>query len=388
MDGDAFFVACEVSLQPQYRGKPVVTGAERSIITALSYEAKALGLTRTMPVYQVKKQFPQVTILSSNYDSYLIFSRRMFSIVSRYTDRVEEYSIDECFADLSYVENPEKVAQKIQKDIEKELGITISVGLGPTKVLAKIASKQNKPKGFTSFLKERNIGDIPIRKVWGIGRSASAQLAGLGVITIQDFIQKDRSWISLHLSKPYQTIWYELQGISVLEVETISDPQQSIAHTRSFLFSTKDKKAVWSELVKNIEAVCLKARKAGFDARDAHIFIKTKEFQYSSTHITFDIPLSDPISITKIVVDKFDDLFKKNVLYRATGITLQGLIPRNSVTSLFETNNNSKLFDIIDGLSHKHGEGIIKMASSAKQDLDKRPMAILFLGTVRGIISP
>lgn len=382
MDGDAFFVACEVSLQPQYRGKPVVTGAERSIITALSYEAKALGLTRTMPVYQVKKQFPQVTILSSNYDTYLIFSRRMFSIVRRYTDRVEEYSIDECFADLSHIENPESTALRIQKDIEKELGITISVGLGPTKVLAKIASKQNKPKGFTSFLQERNIADIPIRKVWGIGRSASAQLAGLGVITIQDFIQKDRSWITLHLSKPYQTIWYELQGISVLEVETISDPQQSIAHTRSFLFSTKDKKMVWSELVKNIEAVCVKARKAGFDARDAYVFIKTKEFQYSSIHITFDIPLSDPISITKIVVEKFDDLFKKNVLYRATGITLQNLIPRNSTVSLFETKNNSKLFDIIDGLSHKHGEGIVHVASSKNRDLEKRPFAILSLGTV------
>lgn len=382
MDGDAFFVACEISLQPQYRGKPVVTGAERSIITALSYEAKALGLTRTMPVYQVKKQFPQVTILSSNYDTYLIFSKRMFTIVRRYTDRVEEYSIDECFADLSHVENPESIALKIQRDIERELGITISIGLGPTKVLAKIASKQNKPKGFTSFLQERNIGDIPIRKVWGIGRSASAQLAGLGVITIKDFIQKDRSWIALHLSKPYQSIWYELQGINVLDVETASDPQKSLAHTRSFLFSTKDKRVIWSELVKNIEAVCLKARKAGFDARDAHIFIKTKEFQYSSTHITFDIPVSDPISITKIVAEKFEDLFKKNILYRATGITLQNLIPRNSTVSLFETKNNSKLFDVIDGLSHKHGEGIVRMASSKNRDLEKRPFAILSLGTV------
>lgn len=382
MDGDAFFVACEVSLRPQYRGKPVVTGAERSIITALSYEAKALGLTRTTPVYQVKKQFPQVIILESDYDIYRIFSDRMFSIVRRYASRVEEYSIDECFADLSHIEDPEKTAREIQKDIEKELGITVSIGLGSTKVLAKIASKQNKPKGFTSFLKERNIGEIPIRKVWGVGRSASAQLTGLGVVTIKDFVQRDRSWIALHLSKPYQTIWYELQGVSILEVETFSEPQKSIAHTRSFLFSTKDRKTVWGELVKNIEAVCVRARKAGFDARDAHVFIKTKEFQYSSTHITFDIPLSDPISITKIVGQKFDSLFKKNILYRATGITLQSLVPRNSVASLFEAKNNSKLFDVIDTLSHKHGEGIIHMASSRKKDLDKRPFAILSLGTV------
>jgi len=378
MDGDAFFVACEISLQPQYRGLPVVTGAERSIITALSYEAKALGLTRTMPVYQVKKQFPQVTILSSNYDTYLIFSKRMFAIVRRYTDHVEEYSIDECFADLSHVTDPEVVALQIQKDIERELGITVSIGLGPTKVLAKIASKQRKPKGFTSFLKETNILNMPIRKVWGIGRSASAELTGASIITVKDFLAQNRAY----LSKPHQTIWYELQGIKVLPVESTSDPQQSLAHTRSFLYPLKDKEKIWSELVKNIEAVCLKARKGDFDAQEASFFIKTKGFEYISAHIVFDTPLSDPIAITYFVKQRFDMLFQKNMLYRATGITLQKLVPRNSVASLFEIRTNSKLFDVIDKISHKHGEGIIKMASSAKQDLDKRPMAILSLGTV------
>lgn len=382
IDGDAFFVACEVSLQPQYRGKPVVTGAERSIITALSYEAKALGLTRTMPVYQVRKNFPQVTVLSSNYDAYVLFSKRMFAIVRRYTDLVEEYSIDECFADLSSVPDPEATARIIQETISKELGITVSVGLARTKVLAKIASKQNKPKGFTSFIKNIEIGSISVGKVWGIGRSASAQLVGLGVFTIKDFLSKDYIWITQHLSKPYQAIWYELQGISVLNIEVQSDPQKSIAHTRSFLFSTADKKVIWSELVKNIEAVCGKARKAGFDACDAHIFIKTKEFQYSSTHITFDIPVSDPISIIKAVSDRFDGIFIKGIQYRATGITLQNLVPRNSTTSLFGVKGNSELFDTIDYISHKYGEGIIKVASSSKSNLDKRPFAILSLGTV------
>lgn len=382
IDGDAFFVACEVSLQPQYRGRPVVTGAEKSIITALSYEAKALGLTRTMPVFQVRKNFPQVTILSSNYDNYIIFSKRMFAIVRRYTDVVEEYSIDECFADLSSVQDPEKVAALIQETISKELGITVSVGLASTKVLAKIASKQNKPKGFTSFLKVVDIEAISIGKVWGIGRSASAQLIGLGVSNVKDFIDKDYSWICHHLSKPYQAIWYELQGTSVLPVETSSDPQKSIAHTRSFMYSTNDKRVIWGELVKNIEAVCTKARKAGFDACDAYVFIKTKEFQYSGTHITFSAPVSEPISITKEVSKVFAAMFIKGIQYRATGITLQNLIPRNSVSSLFETENNSKLFDVIDKISHKYGEGTLKVASSAKVGVETRPFSILSLGTV------
>lgn len=378
IDGDAFFVACEISLQPQYRGKPVVTGAERSIITALSYEAKALGLTRTMPVYQVKKNFPEVIVLPSNYDAYSIFSKRMFAIVRRYTDMVEEYSIDECFADLTLISDPEKVAQSIQESIIKELGISVSVGLGPTKVIAKIASKQNKPKGFTSFLKNRDIGKMPLRNVWGMGHSSIKEFTSLGIHNIDDFLNRDCSFFS----KPHAQIWYELKGISVLPVENIYEPQKSIAHTRSFMFSTKEKKIVWSELVKNIEAVCSKARKANLDARDAHIFIKTKDFEYISCHISFNNPLSDPISIVKIVQERFEFLFKKNILYRATGITLQNLVPRNSMNSLFENKNNSKLFDVIDRLSHKHGEGIIKVASSRGGILEKRPLSVLYLGTV------
>ncbi|MBP6948973.1 MAG: DNA polymerase IV, partial [Candidatus Pacebacteria bacterium] len=98
MDGDAFFVAVEVAKNPSLRGLPVVTGQERGVVSALSYEAKALGITRTMSIYSVKKNFPQVIILSGDYKSYVAYSKKMFDIVRRYADDVEEYSIDECFA--------------------------------------------------------------------------------------------------------------------------------------------------------------------------------------------------------------------------------------------------------------------------------------------------
>src|SRR5581483_10154483 len=136
VDGDAFFASCEVALNPKLRGKPVVTGLERGIVSAMTYEAKKLGVHRGMRLFEVRKICPQAVILPSDYETYSIFSHRMYNIVRRYTPEVEEYSIDECFADLtgmrgtlhmSYAE----IAAKIKHDLESELGLTFSVGVAP-----------------------------------------------------------------------------------------------------------------------------------------------------------------------------------------------------------------------------------------------------------------
>lgn len=382
IDGDAFFVGCEVSLNPRLRGLPVVTGGERSIITALSYEAKALGLTRTLPVFRVKKDFPQVIVLESQYHAYQIFSQRMFAIVRRFATEVEEYSIDECFADLSHYADPVDIAKRIQIHIQNELGLTVSVGLAHTKVLAKTASKQKKPNGFTSFLEKYDIDDMSIGKIWGVGRATSASFAGYGISTVGDFLAKDFNWVSQYLAKPYQALWYELQGKSVLPLHTVHEDSQSISHTRSFYSSSRSMTTVWAELLKNIEAVCLKAREQGMDAREATVFIKTQGFEYISTQISFSEPLSDPISIVRLVKVDFESIFKKGILYRATGITLRSLVPRNSINSLFSKPVYNTLFDIVDRISHKHGEGIVRLSGSKVRDVEKRPLAILFLGGV------
>ncbi len=163
MDGDAFFVACEVAKNPKLRGKAVVTGEERGIVSALSYEAKALGVIRGMPIFTLRKKFPSVLVLPGDYTCYARMSSEMFDIVRRYADDVEEYSIDECFADLTGLDKPlrmnyREIAERIKKEINEELGLSVSIGIAPTKVLAKVASKWQKPNGLTlSILRMRQI---------------------------------------------------------------------------------------------------------------------------------------------------------------------------------------------------------------------------------------
>ena len=145
LDADAFFASCEQAIHPELRGKPVITGKERGIVAAASYEAKAKGVKRGMRLFEVKQVCPDAVILPSDYETYSLFSLRMFEILRRFSPDVEEYSIDEAFVDLtglrrSYHGPYGMIAKKMQESVEAELGLTVSVGLSISKVLAKIGS--------------------------------------------------------------------------------------------------------------------------------------------------------------------------------------------------------------------------------------------------------
>ena len=164
----------------------------------MSYEAKARGITRGMRLFEVKRLCPDAVLLPSDYETYGLLSRRMFTIVRRYTPAVEEYSIDECFADLTGLQRPLhmsylQIVEKIKRDLDTELGFTFSAGLAPNKVLAKIASKWKKPSGLTA-IPGRDIHlfltGLPVNKVWGIGAKTTALLNKFGIQTALDFARQ------------------------------------------------------------------------------------------------------------------------------------------------------------------------------------------------------
>ena len=153
MDADAFFTSVEQALKPELKGRPVITGKERGIVACASYEAKRRGVQRPMRLFEAKKICRDLICLPSDYETYSIYSKRMFSIMKRFTPVVEEYSIDEAFAELSglrrvYRKNYSEIARMMKEAIERELGLTVSVGLSLSKTLAKLASKEKKPNGF------------------------------------------------------------------------------------------------------------------------------------------------------------------------------------------------------------------------------------------------
>jgi DNA polymerase-4 len=397
LDGDAFFVGVEVASRPELRGKPVVSGGERGIATALSYEAKALGIVRGMPSFQIRKLFPQVTIINSDYHTYTLYSERMKDIVRRYTDSVESYSIDECFARIeSPLENLTVTGNKIKEDIKTELGITASLGISSTKVLAKIASKYKKPDGLT-LIDDRNLDQIlaktSISSLWGVGRQFALTFRSLDVETALEFKQKPLWWVQNHFNKHIVEMWYELQGTSVLDLDEDDGSFKSISRSRTFRETTSHKATVYGELSAHVEEACAKARGGKVVAKHVYIFVKTKDFRYYRAECVLPTPTNDPGVILKCIQSSFNNFFYANEVYRATGITLSGLAPMEVYgDDLFgggvQRDRNREVGHLIDTLLHRFGDHTLHLASSLPSVLSdggiqKKPLCIPSLGKVR-----
>lgn len=380
MDGDAFFVGVEVAKNPKLKGLPIVTGQERGIVSALSYEAKALGVTRGMPIYQVHKKYPAVIVLPGDYKSYVKYSDMMFAVVRRYIDDVEEYSIDECFGDLTGLDKPLKmtykeIAERIKKEINEELGLSVSIGIAPTKVLAKVASKWVKPNGLTT-IEPSTVKDFlmnfSIDKIWGIGPRTAEFLMSKGIKTANDFASKEFDWVKSNLSKPYETIWKELHCERVLEIDPVLKTKySSIQKTRSFHPNTNDKTFLLSELSKHVEDACAKARHYKLVPTKISFFLKTKDFEFSNCTISIPTPTNVPEILVPLVCGKFADIHKKGILYRTTGVVLQNLISHYAAQQdLFGNGDKANKFELIhnqiDLLESKFGKHTVYLASTHK----------------------
>ncbi|MEW6571885.1 MAG: DNA polymerase IV [Nitrospirota bacterium] len=378
LDADAFFASCEQAMNPELKGKPVITGKERGIVAAASYEAKSMGIKRGMSLPEIKKVCPDIIILPSDYETYSLFSLRMFEILRRFSPDVEEYSIDEAFVDLTGLRRSFHgpyglIAEKIQETIETELGLTVSIGVSLSKVLAKIGSKFKKPRGLT-IIPGRAIhiylNNLPVEKVWGIGPNTSAFLRKLGIKTALEFARKDEGFIKKHLSKPYQEIWLELNGVSVYPVITESKSSyQSISKAKTFTPPSNDETFIFAQLSKNLENACIKARRYRLAATRLIVFLRKQDFSDMGVEIKVNRPTTYPADLFESLKTAFLQLYKPHNLYRQTCVVLAGLVPENSIQyRLFDEpariEKMAKFYSAIDRLSEKFGKYTVHHAVS------------------------
>jgi DNA polymerase-4 len=378
MDADAFFASCEQAIHPELKGKPVITGKERGIVAAASYEAKARGVKRGMSLYEVKKVCPDIVIVPSDYETYSLFSVRMFEILRRFSPDVEEYSIDEAFVDLTGLRRSfhgpyGMIAKNMQEAVERELGITVSVGVSLSKVLAKIGSKHNKPHGLT-LIPGRDIHlyleKLPVDKVWGIGSNTAAFLKKFGITTALHFARKDEEFINKHLSKPYKEIWHELNGRSVYPVTVESKSSyQSISKAKTFTPPSGDRTFVFAQLSKNLENACIKARRYKLAATKLIIFLRTEEFRDSGIEMKLNRPSAYPSDLFGPLQEGFDHIYRSSSCYRQTGVVLGGLLQDGRVQyNLFDDTARiekmARIYSTMDMLSEKYGKYAVHHASS------------------------
>jgi DNA polymerase-4/DNA polymerase V len=378
IDADAFFASCEQAVNPKLKGKPVITGKERGIASAVSYEAKARGVKRGMTIREIKGLCPDVIHLPSDYETYSLFSQRMFAIVRRYTSDVEEYSVDECFAELTGLRRPLRMsyatmAARIKADLEGELGLTFSLGLAPTKVVAKIASKWQKPAGVTVISGKdlhRYLAKIAINDVWGIGEQTTAYLKRFGIATALDFAQKDERWVRAKLTKPHVMIWHELHGISVIPLELgETHTYQSISKTKTFTPPTSDRAILLAQLSKNTENACIKARRYQLEARRVFFLLRAQDYRHTGYEIVLSRPTNVPSAMVPLINQHLDAIYRADTLYRATGVVLSDLRGEGeSQLDLFgevlRAERIRQVYDAIDQLDEKYGKHTVFLGAS------------------------
>ena len=378
LDGDAFFTSCEEAIHPELRGKSLITGGERGIVACASYPAKKLGIKRGVPLHEARKICPELIILPSDYETYSLFSRRMFDIMRRFTPDVEEYSIDEAFADITGMRRAlrssyEEIVLKMKKEIERELGITVSAGLSITKVLAKVASKHQKPSGLT-IIAGRDIAsylcNLPVEKIWGIGPATTNYLAKMGIRYALEFAQLPEEKVREKFIKPGVEIWQELRGKSVYPVTAEEKSSYaSISKTKTFAPPTSNAEYLFAHLMRNMESACIKARRYSLAPNKIVVFLKKNDFNTVGREAKLSRPCAFPMEFSNIIRELFDSCYSPQDIYRATGVVLLDLEPDDPVQySLFDNPMQAEkireLYSVADELGQKFGKHTLHLGSS------------------------
>ena len=406
VDGDAFFTSVEQAMHPALKGRPVVSGKERGIIACASYEAKALGIKRGVSLWEARKKCPDLVILPSDYESYSIYSKRMFEIMRRYTPAVEEYSIDEGFADLTGLRrlprmSYKQIAIKLQREIQQELDLTVSVGLSLSKGLCKIASDYRKPHGITAVQGKHIhlfLQRIPLAEVWGFGPNTVQLLSKHGLKTAYDFILRPEKWVGKLLGKPGREIWHELRGVNLLPVTPAPKPAHvSLGKGKTFTTPSADKAFVYAKLVRNVESAFIKLRRHQQRTQEIYISLRLRDYQQFGLGARLSRATDSTQEVLPAVRELFEQLFKDGGTYRTTQVVLTRLeTAKDTQFDLFENRLRIEKFETlartVDAINarfgkHKISSGtaldIVKTPGNSRTELPWRKMNLLPGETVR-----
>ncbi|MGE4169942.1 MAG: Y-family DNA polymerase [Candidatus Margulisiibacteriota bacterium] len=370
VDGNNFFVSCERIFRPDLLQKPVaVLSNNDGCIIARSNEVKALGIPMGAPVFKYKAAFTahNVTLFSSNFMLYGDISRRMMHILSTFSPDFQPYSIDEAFLQFPENTDTEALGQTIKNTLQKQLGIPISIGFGPTKTLAKVANHLAKKQGtgVADIAKENLdelLGSLEARDVWGIGRRMADKLLGYGIRTAKQYRDCDETLLKKLFKTPGLRVQYELKGQACFELEESSSTTQSILSSRSFGQKLSQKEDLASALCNNLHSAAKQLRKQRQCCGGLTVFVMADRFkptrQVLSAVVTLPEASQSTLVLTQQATQALDKLFIPGLSYAKSGVMLFDLHPEDEHQQhLFEPTKPSDkaLMTAMDRINSKFG---------------------------------
>ena len=385
VDCNSFYCACERVFNPAIRHRPVIVLSNNDgCAVARSDEAKALGIPMGAPYFQIKElcQKNKVAVYSSNYTLYGDMSARVMHTLGGFTPVLEVYSIDEAF--LSLRGFPEKslvqYAHRIKNTVYQYTGIPVSIGIGSTKVLAKVANymaKSQKQSGGVVDLRDPTVRDqclktLPVAKIWGIGPQSAAKLARLGIDTALQLQQADEALIRKILTVTGHRILRELNGESCLSLELVEKNKKQIISSRSFgvpVFSLSDLKEA---IANHVSSAAVKLRRQHLVVGSITVFIQTNPYKaitqyYNSCSMTLASGSSDTPSLIDKALRCLEKIYRSGIEYKKAGVIFNDLHSNRQVQmNLFSapsTEKKARLMTVIDQINAKKGKGTLTFAA-------------------------
>ena len=333
IDMDAFFASVEKLDNPDLKDKPVIVGGlgKRGVVATASYEARRYGIKSAMPILKARKLCPDGIYLPPRFERYREISKKIQQILLSYTPKIEPISLDEAFLDLTETVDSFDLAvakaAKIQIEIKEKLGLTCSVGVAPNKFLAKLASDMRKPNGFTVIRKEEIedvLRDLPISRMWGVGRVTEKKLNDMGVKTIGELKKIPKSRLKDAFGKQGENLYRLARGIDESPVEPYH-PVKSISQEMTFDEDIKDSEKIKLYIARLSEEVGEALRKKGLRARTVKIKVRFSDFTTITRQLSFDIPTSSTGMIRSLARKLFEEKVAGNKKVRLIGVGVSNL---------------------------------------------------------------
>lgn len=377
IDCNNFYASCERVFNPSLNGKPVVVLSNNDgCVIARSNEAKALGIKMGIPAYQIKDLVSShgVAVFSSNYTLYGDMSGRVMSMLAELSPEIEVYSIDEAFLNLDGIIDLNTIGRKMVDRVTRGTGIPVSLGVAPTKTLAKIANKFAKKYPAYDQLciidsEEKRIKALQlteIENVWGIGRRQAAKLQKEGIKTAYDFTRLSGSWVRKNMTVVGERTWKELQGISCIDMETAPPAKKQICTSRSFGKMLTDIDTISEAIASHASTCAKKLRNQQSYATSLMVFIHTNNFRedlpqyWRNIVMHLPVPTNDTQEIVHYALTGLKSVFLNGYQYKKAGVIITE-ITEGAQLGLFDHVDREKrerLMQTIDKINGEHGNNI------------------------------
>jgi DNA polymerase V len=379
IDCNNFYVSCERLFQPHLEGKPVVVLSNNDgCVVSRSQEVKDLGILMAAPWYQLKDIAKKhgIIALSSNYTLYADISNRVMQLLAQFSPSREVYSIDECFLELTGMNDLARLGQQMREAVRQCVGIPVCVGIAQSKTLAKLANRVAKklPDGvcnFNEFSKHEMdalLGKFSVQDVWGVGRRIKARLHEMGIETVLDLQRAPAGRIRSEFGVVVERTMAELNGTACLELDDITPPRQQIICSRSFGTSVTRLSDLEQAVIAYTSRATEKLRRQCSLASCVQVYLHTSTHREPQYHPVITLPLTEPTEDTRrlchATLAGLHKIYRSGHLYKKAGIMLSGIIatedrPRSLFDDITAQQKSGALMATMDRINRRMGSGTI-----------------------------